>query len=166
MGFATLEKQRAYMLLYNAEHRAELQDKARERYLRNRDLILAERREYRKSNLPAIQVREQAYRPRRRALRHGLSEVTVERTYQQQAGLCAICREPHPRTGRDGLVIDHDHDTGARRGLICRTCNIALPLIERFGKDWAEWASAYLVDPPLAVAVTYAETCVVAEAGG
>lgn len=38
--------------------------------------------------------------------------------WNRQGGLCAVCRE------RPGQVIDHDHDTGLARGLLCRSCNV------------------------------------------
>jgi len=37
-----------------------------------------------------------------------------------QDGRCKICQIP------DVLVIDHDHKTGAVRGLICQPCNLGL----------------------------------------
>lgn len=36
-----------------------------------------------------------------------------------QGGLCAICGVH----ADDGLVVDHDHDSGLVRGLLCRSCN-------------------------------------------
>lgn len=39
----------------------------------------------------------------------------------EQGGLCAICREKCA-TGRR-LAVDHDHDTGKIRGLLCLNCN-------------------------------------------
>lgn len=39
---------------------------------------------------------------------------------QAQDDGCAICGEA------DGLVLDHDHTTGANRGLLCGFCNRAL----------------------------------------
>lgn len=41
---------------------------------------------------------------------------------------CAICgRTPKPNARR--LAIDHDHETGAVRGLLCYRCNTALGLL-------------------------------------
>lgn len=39
--------------------------------------------------------------------------------FDMQGGLCAICAGME---GRD-LVVDHDHETGYIRGLLCRSCN-------------------------------------------
>lgn len=39
---------------------------------------------------------------------------------EAQDGLCAICACPEPN-GR--LCVDHDHETGAVRGLLCHQCN-------------------------------------------
>lgn len=57
--------------------------------------------------------------------------LTVERfnaMVSQQNGVCAICG------GKDDerLHVDHDHETGAIRGLLCNRCNRAIGL---FGDD-------------------------------
>lgn len=43
-----------------------------------------------------------------------------------QGGVCAICRE------RPAEHVDHDHDTGRVRGILCFTCNVG---IANFGED-------------------------------
>lgn len=48
----------------------------------------------------------------------------------EQGGRCAICRKP-PREGKR-LTVDHCHDTGAIRGLLCGSCNTGLGM---FGDD-------------------------------
>lgn len=50
---------------------------------------------------------------------------------EQQDGLCAICHQPETAKTRGAVVklaIDHDHETGKVRSLLCRNCNVALGL--------------------------------------
>lgn len=39
-----------------------------------------------------------------------------------QGGVCAVCGSPDNRQ----LSVDHDHETGAVRGLLCRRCNLGM----------------------------------------
>lgn len=55
--------------------------------------------------------------------RYGLTLEEYAALVLAQAGLCAICNEP-PR--RRGFHIDHNHATGAVRGLLCEGCNPGL----------------------------------------
>lgn len=48
------------------------------------------------------------------------------RLFVEQAGRCAICETPQ---GDKLLVVDHDHDTGEVRGLLCAKCNSAIGLL-------------------------------------
>lgn len=43
---------------------------------------------------------------------------------EQQGGKCGLCRQ-WPKNGKR-LVVDHDHDTGQVRGLLCNSCNLFL----------------------------------------
>ena len=56
-----------------------------------------------------------------------LDQFTEMKTAQR--GLCAICEQPETAT-RGGkvreLCVDHCHKTGKVRGLLCKSCNIAL----------------------------------------
>ena len=63
--------------------------------------------------------------------RYGLTTVEYDALALAQRGLCAICGEEPTRTGSpahwDGkLCIDHDHNTGRVRGLLCNDCNLLL----------------------------------------
>lgn len=55
---------------------------------------------------------------------YGLTLEQYTELLQSQAGVCAICRTPN----RDGkrLAVDHNHETGKIRGLLCQGCNFAI----------------------------------------
>lgn len=57
----------------------------------------------------------------RRCARYGIDPDEYERLYQGQGGGCAICGALQP-----DLFIDHDHTSGAVRGLLCSLCNLGL----------------------------------------
>jgi hypothetical protein len=69
----------------------------------------------------ACQVDRQ--RRRFRAKLYGLSFEDYNAILERQAGRCAICRQP---AGEISLAADHDHATGAIRGLLCSRCNNGL----------------------------------------
>ena len=43
----------------------------------------------------------------------------------EQDGRCAACGTDNPGT-KLGFMVDHDHDTGRIRGILCHHCNAAL----------------------------------------
>ncbi len=82
---------------------------------------------------------------RTNAKRLKLFNVTLEEFQElekEHGGRCAICfNSPTPNKGV--LSVDHDHETGAIRGLLCDTCNRVLGMF----RDDAERffaAAAYL----------------------
>lgn len=62
---------------------------------------------------------------------YGLNLEEYNQIYELQGGVCAICRQPETRKlrGTDNiysLSVDHNHETGEIRGLLCRGCNSGL----------------------------------------
>lgn len=55
---------------------------------------------------------------------YGIDNATYNIMLDAQAGVCAICWNP-PKEGTM-LVVDHCHETGEVRALLCRTCNVGL----------------------------------------
>lgn len=47
---------------------------------------------------------------------------------EQQGGVCAICFQPC-KTKKD-LAVDHNHNTGKVRGLLCSNCNRAIGMLQ------------------------------------
>jgi len=56
---------------------------------------------------------------------YGIPLGTYDRMLASQRGLCAICGSPDP-FGRGDFHVDHCHDTGAVRGLLCAPCNTGI----------------------------------------
>lgn len=56
-----------------------------------------------------------------------------QRIYDQQRGNCAICGNHYPpyapKQFNKCLYVDHDHNTGLVRGLVCQQCNIGIGLL-------------------------------------
>lgn len=76
------------------------------------------RRNARRKQNPSIGLRDKLKH------RYGLSLDDYHRMLREQGGACAIC-------GRSGhtqhrLHVDHDHETGGVRELLCAPCNLAL----------------------------------------
>jgi hypothetical protein len=56
----------------------------------------------------------------------GVTAEQYEQMYETQSGKCAICGTTDPGGKRTRFSIDHCHDTGAIRGLLCVSCNSGL----------------------------------------
>ena len=53
----------------------------------------------------------------------GLTLDEYDEMWNEQGGVCAICEEPQKNRK---LAVDHDHDTGEVRGLLCTSCNLGI----------------------------------------
>lgn len=79
-------------------------------------------------------------------VQHSISVADYERLLVLQGGKCGICRSASP--GRyKRFSVDHDHATGAIRGLLCNECNRGIGLL-RDSKEVLRSAIAYLEKPP------------------
>ncbi len=70
----------------------------------------------------------------------------------EQGGGCAVCGDP---PGRTALHVDHCHDTGLVRGLLCFRCNSAIGNL-RDDPDIIAAALAYVTRPAQRQPVAYA----------
>lgn len=74
---------------------------------------------------------------------YGLAPGEYDELLAAQDGVCAICRRATGKTRR--LAVDHDHDTGEVRGLLCNPCNRT---VLSHGGAVLRRAVAYLDSPP------------------
>lgn len=71
----------------------------------------------------------------RNLARYGLTPEDYDRKHTEQGGVCAICGRPETSTSKHGLTrllaVDHDHQTGAIRDLLCASCNLVVGHLEK-----------------------------------
>jgi hypothetical protein len=138
---ANLEKARELDVKKASSKRSESRD-AYNAYMRdwtakNKDRLNAERREQR-ANDPERTKRDNERRKKahhadpdkkRNAVlkrTYGITLKEYRQLYDLQEGKCAICECDRPDSGTDGLVVDHCHDSGLVRKLLCAYCNTGL----------------------------------------
>lgn len=99
------EEKTEYLKKWYQDHREEELEKSKSRHKANP--------ENRRNT-----VRKQLY---------GIEPDEYKVLYSNQDGKCAICKQP-PKSTRS-LCVDHDHKTGAVRGLLCDSCNGGIGLL-------------------------------------
>ena len=70
--------------------------------------------------------KKQEYSRRVQLWKHGMSIEDYDTLLEKQNGVCAICMEPETGVEGQRLAVDHDHETGRVRGLLCRKCNLGI----------------------------------------
>lgn len=63
---------------------------------------------------------------RKMKIKFGMTWEDWSRMASLQKGACAICKRVPSGDGRDLLHLDHDHQTGRPRALLCRSCNFGI----------------------------------------
>ena len=70
---------------------------------------------------------------------YGITVEEYEAILDAQGDVCALCDSPSSGTNRDGsprrLHVDHDHETGGGRSLLCSPCNQLVAWVERLERD-------------------------------
>lgn len=124
----------------------------RRRYASDPAKYKAKVKRWQQANAERVNAYHSAYRSRpgyKRAMRDryyrrtfGISADEFDALLASQGGVCAICRQL-PERGVAGLHLDHDHETGEVRGIVCQPCNHGLGLF-RDDPATLERAAAYL----------------------
>jgi hypothetical protein len=128
---AQLEFQRAAVAKSYQKHKAKRQAEGRAQYWKD---PVKSARITRKRNLRKL---------------YGLSQELYDSMLSAQGGCCALCgtQEPGGRSDKH-FHIDHDHQTGRIRGLLCHACNIGLGWYEDFAQRIDQVSlSVYLGSP-------------------
>lgn len=119
---ANPEQYAATQTRYREANRETAAERSRQWYADNRERARETVKKYRTGN----EEFKRADRNRQLKSKYGITQVDFEEMLQRQHGVCAnpACRMPDNR-GRT-LHVDHDHETGRVRGLLCFDCNVVL----------------------------------------
>lgn len=93
---------------YVKRHPAECKARAKARYHKNRAVELALNKQWREAN---------GWSLTRRSRKYGIDLGTIKEMLKFGCGICG---------GHKRLTVDHDHDTGKVRGILCSRCNLGL----------------------------------------
>jgi len=131
------ERVRAREHKYFEDNREMLRQKSLERYHRHKLQSRKAAKKWKATNKQ--RVREYA---RKNSARHryGLSFDQLDALTESQGNRCAICGTPPTKRALD---VDHDHQSGVVRALLCNRCNRLVALIES-ESNLAERAIEYL----------------------
>ena len=110
--YKDMDEYRRYQREYQRAYRARRPDYVKAVEKKSKAKHAAKRAEY-----------QRKYNADRPGHRYGLTPESYQRLVNGQHGLCAICGAD-PAGKR--LCVDHDHSTGAVRGLLCKHCNYVL----------------------------------------
>jgi len=111
------EKRQAQVADYRIANREVLREKSRIKYQENKEYFKYKRLEW----------------------TYGLTPEEYDKMVADQDGCCAICKKKP-----DLLVVDHDHETGKVRQLLCSYCNSILGFIESRGPEVVLAARKYI----------------------
>lgn len=137
----------------------------RERYLRNKPVIVARVKTWQEANKDKVRTYEQRSKEKRRPLDraynkdymarnkartadvrrqrlYGVTSAQVEAMLQEQDGRCAICNR-HQSECSGTFHVDHSHRTGQAHRVLCRNCNTGLGFFND-SPELLRWAATYL----------------------
>lgn len=69
--------------------------------------------------------------------RYGITKPLWDKLLASQGGLCKLCERP-------ASVVDHCHETGRVRGLLCNACNRSMAAVD--DREWLARAEVYRAD--------------------
>lgn len=113
------EEEKEYNKAYYLTHLEYKKEYDKQRYINNRKNILKRIKQQREDN-------PEKYKDNELKNNYGLSYKDWLAMWNVQNGKCAICGELFDNFS--DACIDHEHETGKIRGLLCKKCNLGLGL--------------------------------------
>jgi hypothetical protein len=116
-------KRTEYNRKWEAEHHEERKEYRRAQYAKDPRPTIARNKRFYYGHREQVLKRAKdfyAANPDVWLKRYGITSKDFETMLEKQNGACAVCKK------KKKLCVDHDHETGKVRGLLCRACNTAI----------------------------------------
>src|ERR1035437_5998360 len=126
---------------YRVKHKIKIKESNKQYNLKNKKEIDEHNKQYRIEQKEEIKKRNEQwninnkeysktyYKNNKRNLhlkrKYNITQEQYNELFNKQNGKCAICGK-HQSELKKALGIDHDHETGKNRGLLCDKCNLLL----------------------------------------
>jgi hypothetical protein len=112
---------------YEANHPGLRAERLRERWASDPGFWRGYHQKWRRDNIAS----RKATRRKQSLKLYDLTVEDFEMLWDAQKGRCLVCDTDMLRTHRDSrsAVVDHDHETGVVRALLCNNCNRAIGLL-------------------------------------
>ena len=118
------EKRIEFQRLYYKENKERILVAQQKRYEVKKDVLLKAFKDKRIANPEKAKAQDWKYYLKKK---FKITPEEVDAMWLTQMGYCANEQcETKLEKGKSGSCIDHDHKTGAIRGILCRPCNLAL----------------------------------------
>jgi hypothetical protein len=113
MPYKDPERKREYLRQYYADNKERIQTNQAKRHAREYDKLTEQRKRYRDKQVDL----DPEWHLRQNLKKYNLTLEEFNQMKEDQKYTCPGCME------QKDLVVDHDHDTGFVRCLLCRMCN-------------------------------------------
>ncbi len=90
-------------------------------------------KEYYREYIKNSEKLKESFRRKRLKHEYRISIEEYDILLESQSGVCAICGKEETAKDKHGnpkrLSVDHDHETGKIRGLLCHRCNVGVGML-------------------------------------
>jgi len=106
---------------YYQNNKGKIKERNIEYYQNNKEKIKEQKREYRGNN-------KEKLRERGLLRKYGITIEQWNQKLEEQGGCCASCGDKFTENNKPR--VDHNHETGEVRGLLCHGCNASYGLLQ------------------------------------
>jgi len=121
MVYKDQRKRRRYLQEWKKSHPGAVARHSKKAYMKKRNILTTRPYGQREAKTPRDYWLKKKY---------GITNAQYQILSEIQNGLCAICGRVSRRKHGTELVVDHSHETGRVRGLLCNECNAALGFVQ------------------------------------